>query len=122
MSRYVNPTFNLPTYTAGETLVRGQPGWHTNGMVPNITGGDSIAWSGRYAGFLNNGAAQTGCFMSPDTVASPPYYFAYPNAQQISGNHPCGIKLDASRSSGVYNNTTTSVRPAGVGTNFCIKY
>ena len=103
-----NSTFNLPMYNAGETLVRGAPGWHTNGMVPNITGSFGVYTAGNFW------APVEGCF---DTYQSTQNGESY----AYSGRSPF-YTFDASRSSAVYNNTTTYVRPAGIGTNFCIKY
>lgn len=79
-------------------------------MIPNITG--VLYWAGSTGVYRDSG---------------------YDNGVVYKGNiRTSGIRgtdveaydanFDASRSSGVYNNNTTCVRPAGVGANFCIKY
>ena len=77
-------------------------------MVPNITG--------NLANYAIQGTGATGCFSAYGTVSSSAY---------DSSNHSrqaSNVSMDASRVSGVYNSGTTTVRPCGIGTKFCIKY
>lgn len=91
-------------------------------MLPNITGADALGWSGRYVGLLTNATSyRSGCFVSPPTKTSPPEYFAYPGAQQVSGTHPCGISFIASNSNAIYGGSYVVPRYCKMG-GWVIKY
>lgn len=118
-----NSTFNIPKYIAGETLVRGQPGWHTNGMAPNIKGGLFVSdGSGSFDNiglppYVTDGCAN-GAFFTENNSGTTQGWSAVANNSTTTR----GYKFDASLYHDCYNNQTNQIRAAGVGTNFCIKY
>lgn len=87
-------------------------------MVPNITGyveltGQSNTTTPRFNATDVSGSA----LYNNESITAGKYH-----TDSGSGAGYNKIRIDASRANGVYNDNATYVRPAGVGTNFCIKY
>lgn len=89
-----------PVYENGATI-----GATTNGQAPNITGS-----FGSHNGSLVGG---TGAFYSQGTMSSA--------GLSGVGSFPTPMGFDASRSSAVYSDTATGIKPAGVYMNWIIK-
>ena len=108
------PTFNLPSFFAGDSIIYGTPGLRDNGGVPNITGDFGFMGAGNSRGWF--------------TDISGVFYFGAqkPASRRIIGEGVATtdttlLRFDASRISSVYNDSQ-KVYASGVKLRFCIKY
>lgn len=105
----------------------GVGGLYTDPSLPNITGADALAWSGRHWGIIANenafalGAFSSG-FWTPDSFGA--YNAGWANANPFQGsgagtvwlegndrNIKIGVGFDASKSNGIYGKAGNLVKP-----------